>query len=40
MEKEAWILIIGAVVVLAGVIYALFWNAGDLTRQEEKENAE
>ena len=35
MEKGAWIFIMGAVVVLAGVMYALSWNAGDLSRQEE-----
>ena len=40
MEKEVWFFIIGAVIVAAGVIYALCWNAGDLTRQEEEENAE
>ena len=33
------IFLIVAAIVVAGVVYALCWNAGDLTRQEEK-NAE
>ena len=39
MDNILIFLIIAAIVV-AGVIYALCWNAGDLSRQEEKENAE
>ena len=38
MEEWKIILIIAAIVV-AGVVYALCWNAGDLSREEEK-NAE
>ena len=34
------IVVILAVIALAGALYALSWNAGDITRMEEKENAE